>query len=738
MPSVLADTFRAALTRLTNDEQKLVKQTVYDLQDDPTQPGLSMHRMDKTRSADIWSVRVGRDIRIILQRSGADLILAYVAHHDDAYAWAERRRIEAHPTTGALQVVEVRELVEQVAAPVPAAEQSPVAEPALFAGLSEEDLLSVGVPVDWIADVQAVTEDGFFDLAEHLPEEAREALLEYATTGRLTRAAPPADNPLEHPDTQRRFRIMEGIEEIKAALDAPFEKWAVFLHPSQRTTVERAFSGPARVMGSAGTGKTVVALHRVQRILQSDPDARVLLTTFSDPLSRALETKLRVLVGDRPALLERVTVVSFDRVAAQLYTLATGQKPSMAPAQFIRTQLRKAADEADVTEVSSQFLHSEWDNVIDPWQLDSLQAYAEVPRVGRKNRLGPRQRERLWRVFAAVRNHLAARRAFTPSSLFAETAALYRDKDPKPFTHIVVDEAQDLGVAELRFLSAIAADRPDALFFAGDLGQRIFRQPFSWKGLGVDVRGRSVTLKVNYRTSHQIRRAADRLLPRSVRDLDGISDDRAGTISVFDGPEPEVHVCASQDEERNRAAQVLTDALGAGFTPSEIGVFVRSEAQLARARAAVRAAGMQARSLVERAREEENTVLVGTMHLAKGLEFPMVLLMACEQDVLPLEERIEQVADEFELDEVLTTERQMLYVAVTRARDRLVITATSPASEFIDDLLGTGSKVVALRGAQTPSSISVLMRFRSLCAFLRSGVPAVRSTYCPRWVPRIE
>jgi Superfamily I DNA and RNA helicases len=689
MTTILADTFRAALTRLTNDEQKQVKQTVYDLQDDPTQPGLNMHRVDKTRSANIWSVRVGRDIRIILQKTGSDLILAYVGHHDDAYAWAERRRIEPHPTTGALQIVEVRELVEEVAAPVAVAEREAHSEPSLFAQLGEDDLLSIGVPLDWIADVQAVTEDGFFDLADHLPEEAREALLEYATTGQLTRSAPPAVNPMEHPDTQRRFRVMEGIEEITAALDAPFEKWAVFLHPSQRATVERAYSGPARVAGSAGTGKTVVALHRVQRILQSDPEARVLLTTFSDPLSRALSGKLRVLFGDRHSWLDRVTVVSFDRAAEQLYTLATGQKPILASAQFIRTQLRKAADEADVTEVSSQFLHSEWDNVIDPWQIDSLQAYAEVPRIGRKSRLGPKQRERLWQVFAAVRNHLSARRMFTASSLFAETAALYRDRDPKPFTHIVVDEAQDLGVAELRFLSAIAAERPDALFFSGDLGQRIFRQPFSWKALGVDVRGRSVTLKVNYRTSHQIRRAADRLLPHSVRDVDGISDDRGGTISVFEGPEPEVHVCQDQGEERNMAARILRDAMSAGFSPSEIGVFVRSEAQLARANAAARAAGLQTRGLVDPAREEANTVLVGTMHLAKGLEFRMVLLMACDEEVLPLAERIEQVADEFELDEVLATERQLLYVAATRARDRLVVTAARPKSMFIDELLGT-------------------------------------------------
>src|SRR5690606_33653488 len=201
--------------------------------------------------------------------------------------------------TGALQIVEVRELVEEAVIPHRSESQYATVETPLFANLDKDDLLSIGVPLDWVADVQAVTEDSFFELAVHLPEEAQEALLEYATTGQLTRAAPPVENPLDHPDTQRRFRIMEGIDEIKAALEAPFEKWAVFLHPSQRATVERAYSGPARVVGSAGTGKTVVALHRVHRILQSEPDARVLLTTFSDPLSRALSAKLRILVGER-------------------------------------------------------------------------------------------------------------------------------------------------------------------------------------------------------------------------------------------------------------------------------------------------------------------------------------------------------------------------------------------------------------------------------------------------------
>ncbi|MDB5540081.1 MAG: helicase [Devosia sp.] len=712
MTTILADSFRAALARLGPNEQKQTKLTVYELQENPGQPGLSFHRMDKSRDPNFWSVRVSGDIRIIVHKTGDSVLLAYVGHHDDAYHWAERRVIDEHPRTGAIQIREVRELVEEIRRPSPirqpgVAEARPSGEPPaglvpppmadvalgratvaapVFTALSDDNLLSIGVPPDWLADVRFATDDSFFDLAGHLPEEAREALLEYAATGLLSTSPPPTADPLQHPDTQRRFRVLENINELQAALDSPFDKWAIFLHPTQRGIVERTFNGPARVAGSAGTGKTVVALHRVLRILQSNPDARVLLTTFSRPLAKHLEYKLGILFGERKILRARVDIGAFNDVAAELCSLATGRKPNLASEEHVRKMLAQSAEDAEATELSPQFLHSEWKHVIDAWQIETVEAYAAVPRMGRQNRLGPRQRERLWQVFGPVREKLAARGLMTEAGMFAAATALYRDREVKPFTHIVVDEAQDLGVAELRFLSAIAPASPGALFFAGDLGQRIFQQPFSWKGLGVDVRGRSATLRVNYRTSHQIRRAADRLLPQNVRDVDGIEDGRTGTISVFDGPDPTVVLAPTSDAEVVEVAALIKAALAEGTLPGEIGIFVRSGAELPRARAAAGAAGLPARNFVDRDQSDMESALVGTMHLAKGLEFRMVVLMACDESVLPQAARLADVADAFELEEVLTTERQLFYVAATRARDRLIISAVQPGSDFIGDI----------------------------------------------------
>ncbi len=689
----IADSFQTALRRLAAQEQKAVKETVFDLQMNPAVPGLQFHRIDNSKDPNFWSMRVNRDIRLIVHKTEASFLICYVAHHDDAYTWAERRRIETHPKTGAAQIVEVRERVQEIVVHKPVEVEQPatpirVVLPPLFPGITDEELLTYGVPVDWLADVKAATEDTIFDLAEHLPREAAEALLDLATGAKPQIPAltvPEAVSPFEHPDAQRRFRVMEDVEELKRALDFPWDQWTVFLHPSQRQVVEQSFSGPARVSGSAGTGKTVVALHRAANILKREPQARLLLTTFSLPLANALEGKLRILTGEDKSIVPRVTVLPFKGVAHELFTLAFGHHPRAATEDQIRGALKTAAGEASLTSFTPRFLASEWLNVVDAWQLDSLDTYQNVPRLGRKNRLGARQREKLWPVFVRARQLIEAQGLLTWPSIFGNVTAHFAQRDGKPFTHAVIDEAQDLGVPELRMLAAITPNGPDALFFAGDLGQRIFQEPFSWKALGVDIRGRSRALKVNYRTSHQIRQAADRLLPKIVQDVDGNEQDRRGTVSVFNGPDPEIQIFADADREIQGVADWIKQAVADGIAPAEIGIFVRANDQLARARAAVKAAGHTQLELSERLEQPQGRVAIGTMHLAKGLEYKAVAVMACDDDVLPLQERIETVADESELDEVHDTERNLFYVACTRARDRLLVSGVKPASEFFAD-----------------------------------------------------
>ncbi|MGH2396270.1 MAG: DNA helicase, partial [bacterium] len=261
----IADTFTDSLAKLTGEEQKGVKTTAFDLQLNPASPSMQFHKLDKAKDRNFWSVRVSSDIRLIVHKTAASLLLCYVDHHDKAYDWAERRKLETHPKTGAAQWVEIRERVEEIAVPkyIEVA-RPPPAKPLLFAHRSDDDLLSYGVPVEWLADVRQANEDSLLDLADHLPGEAAQALLELATGGtpQIAQAVAIGADPFNHPDAQRRFRVMSDIEELERALAYPWEKWTIFLHPAQRQWVEQDYSGPARVSGSAGTGKTIVALHR--------------------------------------------------------------------------------------------------------------------------------------------------------------------------------------------------------------------------------------------------------------------------------------------------------------------------------------------------------------------------------------------------------------------------------------------------------------------------------------------
>ncbi|MBN7764079.1 UvrD-helicase domain-containing protein [Nitratireductor aquibiodomus] len=677
MTLLYASTFTKALNRLTAAEQKQVKITSFDLAQDESGNGLQLHKVEAAPG--FWTARVNQDIRIVLHKAGGRTLLAYVDHHDDAYRWAERRKLVPHERTGAMQLVEVVErreerLILSDVARDDTGEAVWAERP--FASLSDDALLDVGVPREWIEPVRETEIARVDDLFGSLPDEAAEALLDYATGGRLEdhiafQANPDAD-PFTHPDAKRRFRMVEGLEELKAALDAPFAQWSVFLHPAQRAPVTRDWSGPARISGSAGTGKTIVALHRAVHLAGRD-NAYVLLTTFSKPLAANLTEKVHLLTEATPHLRQRISTRAIDQAAHELYTRAFGQ-PNLATSGQIRAAIKSAVEAGLGAGHSTAFLFEEWEELVDAWGLHDVEAYTGVPRIGRRTRLGAKQRESAWEVFSHVRGRLAKRGIITVAQLYERLSCWIGEGGEFPFTHIVVDEAQDLSVAQARFLAALGrACDPEALFFTGDLGQRIFHLPFSWARLGLDVRGRAQVLKVCYRTSHQIRSAADQMLDTEIIDLDGNEESRRGTVSVFDGPAPTVELHESPDTEIEAVSKWLQDRLNEGIAERELAILVRSQQQLNRGRAAAKGSGAE--------------VAVITMHDAKGLEFRAVVVMALDEDVLPDAERLATVGDVADIQAIQDTERHLLYVAATRARDRLMLTGVAPGTEFLDDIL---------------------------------------------------
>ena len=532
-------------------------------------------------------------------------------------------------------------------------------------------MLSWGIPTDWLETVRAVTEDTILDIAGYLPAEAAEAIVQAATGVRPTPAEPVAASadPWSHPDAERRFRVMDNLEELKAALDSPWEKWSVFLHPAQREFVDRDFNGPARVIGSAGTGKTVVALHRAVRLAKSE-NARVMLATFNENLARKLAEKVPLIAN--PTVAERIEVVALQEAIAEQYRAQFGGF-EIATDHELKQLLQAAADEHG-NPVDRDFLFDEWSLIVDGWNVQSADEYRDLPRLGRKVRMAASRKDELWKVFQAVRSGLAEIKKKTSAQLAHEL----RQIGTWPYTNVLVDEAQDISVPELQLLGEKLGDAQNGLFFAGDIGQRIFRAPFPWSATQVEVRGRSRSLKVNYRTSHQIRMGSETLLPETLVEADGAVESRLGVTSVFEGPWPTVLSFKDRSDEMQGVSRWIAELVASGLVEDEIAVLVRNEALLDELSGSWLTDFPKLNWL--------------SMHAAKGSEFQAVAVVSLDQSVLPDEERLLLAKGESQLDEVMSTERHLLYVAATRARDHLWMSGVEPISEYLTDLMSIESR----------------------------------------------
>jgi len=679
----LTPTFTKSLSRLTAQEQAAVKQLPTEFMMNPEAPGLRLHKLN-CREARFASLSVNMDLRVIVLKDGAQVIFCYVGHHDDAYRWAERRRVETHPITGAAQLVEIEEVIREEERGIVREVSAP-----LFADESDDYLLSLGVPPAWMGVVKGVDEDGLYAILERLPEEAAEALVTLVTGGRPVPALPtdeetaPAD-PFAHPDARRRFWVASDELALKTALDAPWERWIVFLHPSQRAAVERNFGSPARVSGGAGTGKTVVALHRAAHLVRLSDSARVLLTTYSRPLVDHLERGLDLLLGASGDARRRVHVEHLHQYAHQIVKESGSRFVPLRFADLSRFIADSMTDHPD-TDVSAEFLRAEFDAVIDYWGVRDWATYRDIARTGRGSALSPARRKRLWPVFEGVlrRMHESGRMSWADLADAArQTMETHRDR---PFRHVVVDEAQDFGPRELRFLMTLAPPGPSSHLFAGDVGQRIYRYPFSWLRAGVDIRGRGARLIVNYRTTAQIKRFAEQALGTVEPVDDSEEAGERSAVSLLSGPDPVVAGYEDAADEVAGWAVWLRALVADGVSPREIALFARTRALLeVRAAVAVDQAGLGATVLGDRAAETQgNAVTLGTLHQAKGLEFRAVGLVGCGADVLPHPSAL-AAADDAEGEAVARgRERQLFYVGCTRARDCLRIAHTGPASPLL-------------------------------------------------------
>jgi len=670
---ILAATLPVAAAKLNPVDAKRVWDFIIKLQENPAQSSISMERITQARDRNFWSGRISLNLRVVIHQEGDTRTILYVGLHDEAYQWARTRRLERNAVTGSLQLVESPEVVE----PILAAAPGPVWP--LFAAHADAYLLSLGLPPDWLPAIRAIsTEDQLFDVASKLPEDVMDRLLDVADGKVVVPPAPvpPSKPATESTDARRSFFVLDESDDLRALLDAPLAAWLVFLHPSQRRLAEGTFKGPLKITGSAGTGKTVVAIHRARNLARQGK--RVLFTTYVNALCTNLEQCLSLLCT--PEELGRITVSTVHSRALAL--VQQGERPVHPTSDGeIRTLIEGIAREQGCLH-GLELLQAEWEAVIQSQGIATWEGYRVANRVGRGTPLVAKERREIWQVLELVYAELERRSAMTYSDLSRRARELVlQGKVARPYDAVIVDEVQDLGPQELMLLDALGGDGQDGLTIVGDGGQRIYGKTLSLKSLGINVRGRSHVLRLNYRTTAQIRRFAERVLRGVADDLEGARDERRGVRSLLDGPEPLVRRFASPSEQIAFVVSEIAGQVEMGRGSGDIAIFARRRDLLEPLKKALLDGGMRYRLLTSDG--GVGGVMLATMHGAKGLEYKVVFVIDVSDDQVPQPKAFQGIQEPQALEEALRREQQLLYVSITRARDEVYLTWVGERSRFI-------------------------------------------------------
>jgi len=691
MPVLIDQSLPKAVSKLSANEAKRIWTFLTKFLDNPAHPSLSLERITKTKNQNLWSARISQELRAVVYKDGETWTVLHADHHDAAYHWAETKQIARHSKTGALQIVASPEVVEQQ---VQHWDYSSLENPGLFDEHQDDYLVSLGLPETWLPTLRKVkSEEILLDVIFDLPEDVGDRLLSLAAGELVTPPIPLLpDQPLtESQDTQRRFFVLDGNADLMRMLEAPLDTWIAFLHPSQQKLATGDFSGPLKVTGGAGTGKTVVALHRARYLARQGK--RVLLTSYVKTLCENLDRSLNLL-----CTADEKKLITVSTVYKQALSLATGRGQKLQPVE--RSQLQGLLEQAHFPScpLDPTMLLTEWDTIIQDQGITTWEQYKKASRAGRGFPLSTKGREQVWPIFERIIKTLQAQGQADWSGICRQAREFLESGIVEsPFDAVVVDELQDLRPQEIQLLSAITGPAPNALTLMGDGGQRIYGGRFSLKGLGVNVQGRSHILRINYRTTEEIRRFADRLLGDTGDDMDGGSEKRKGTKSLLKGPHPTLHQAKTPAQQWKYVGGEIKRMKKEGLSLNEIALFSRTNGELEALQAALTRNKVKSQRLSKTGAEGDG-VRLGTLHRAKGLEFKAVFVVNVSDEQLPLRSVLQNVQDSQLRTDILERERQLLYVGLTRARDEALVTWTGYPSRFLEDIL-TDPELEALEEA---------------------------------------
>lgn len=691
------DAFFDSFIKLPLKIQKKVIAFRRKFKENPRSASINLESIHVFKDPKLRTARIDDKYRavVLAPPEGTVYSLLWVDNHDEAVNWGKNKIFEWNKHTHAFQSFIVPESEKKAKNEL---NEETQVDNYFFHRYSDAQLLKVGVPEVLLPLVRNIVDlNDFEKIDEYLPKDAFEnlfAIFDGATIENLIfeiEEGKVKSNDLEDQvksiNNRRNFIEITDDDALNEVLSGELRKWKYYLHPSQSKIVYGNFNGPAKITGGAGTGKTVAALHRLKFLTENKIiDKPVLFTTYT----KALTNNLLDLTKSLKIELRKIELNNIDSIAVSLarrYNIITDAHGITDYSQNLKTSdLWNEVLKTELSSFEKDFLVSEYSQVVLYHDVRTFDQYLHTARPGRNRAISRRKKKEIWALIEKYNRIKESQNLIDRDELFNKVTMYLVNNNIHPYSFCIADELQDMSNVELRFLRALVEEKPNDLFLVGDPYQNIYNKKIIFSDVGINIRGlRSKKLRVNYRTSEEIRKLAISVIEDSeFDDFNGADELHDGYISLFHGKPPTYNLYQSSEEEVEHVINELQELISANIKLSEVAICSRKKDGLKSLISSLHLRDIPYYNISdEKERGDPSGVRLSTFHNMKGLEFKHVFLIDVNNDTAPLLTRDYYSGDNDQRDSYLKSEKSLLYVAISRAIQNVVIHGVGKGTKLI-------------------------------------------------------
>ena len=681
MKLYLGDKCWDKLFELPKNVQLRVRDFQRKFKENPFSPAINLEKIASFEDDSLRTARIDDTYRAIIGvASGDTYCLLYIDHHDEAMRWAQHKRFAWNSYTNSFQVTSItmEEVVEQ---------RGKERDDTVFAKYTDEQLLRIGVPEHQLPLVRSIKDMDDLEKAESsLSGDVFEYLFYLMDDGTdinniITEVEAGKEQDGDSTiNNKRNFIEITDDEELERVIAEGTEKWQIFLHPSQRLLVEKSYAGSLKVTGGGGTGKTVAAIHRLKKLTEKGSMKSVLYTTFTRTLIKNISSRVRSMgIKSENCVIENIDKLALDMAKSYGLIPQTATVLDYGPSSRTSEEIWDGIVTDNLSQFDTRFLKREYLDVIVYNNNKTIDDYYRQSRTGRTQPVNRKQRTEIWNLVEQYVARKKESQLYDRNEIFNLIANHLNENGIHPFKHVIADEIQAFSNPELRFLRALVEEGPDDLFLVGDPYQRIYNnRKIAFSQVGINVRGkRSKRLRVNYRTTEEIKRAATNVVNGcAFDDFDGSPESLAGYVSLMHGDRPEYKIYDNRNEEIAAIIDFIRMCRENGIEYKDIVVASYIKDSIKPVQDALHRNNIPYKNLMNEGTGNDNGVNLSSFHNMKGLEFKVVILSDVNKKTFPYLPYGFEGLDEIEKKNHLMNQKALMYVAITRAMQKVLITGS--------------------------------------------------------------